>query len=173
MKYQTLVEIHKGIIYLFLLLFFVKFIILLVSKKSLAIFRNKTKILEMILGPLILISGLIVLHGRGWNVPDYVWIKLILFILAIPLAIVSMKKANLPLAIITVLLFISAYMMAKKKKVNFFSHQAKQSEVLVNQNSKCELEALSTNSCTDFHATFRVKNSKENIAPAKLELVAL
>lgn len=165
MSYSSLMHTHKGIIYLFLAFILIKFILMLVSKSSFTSFRDKTKMVDMILGTGIIVTGVILIAYRGWNVPEWLWVKFAIFIVATPLAIVGMKKRNVILVLASLLLFVYAFLMAKKKSVNAFASN----EI----NTECpsvavgDIGFISNNKCTDFHAIPKYKG------PEKIELTSL
>ena len=111
MNNHTLVKAHQGIIYLFLTLLIIKVVLLFVNIKALRTVRNKTKVVEMILGTAILVTGLLLMHQRGWMFQNWITVKLIIFILGIPLAIMAMRKENKGLALVALSLFVFAYLL--------------------------------------------------------------
>lgn len=106
--------IHKEIIvHLFLLFIIAKAMILLIHPEAFRKFRAKTKLVEMILGPAILISGIWAWVTYGYEITTtWIWIKLILLLVGIGITIVAFKKENKVMAVIAILLFIFIYLLA-------------------------------------------------------------
>ena len=81
--------------------------------------RDKTKVVDMILGTLILASGiyLVTTLSSGGEIfhPHWLEAKFTLFLAAIPLGIIGMKKENKFLAGLSLLLLIAAYILATQK----------------------------------------------------------
>lgn len=86
--------------------------------------RNKTKIIEMILGPLIIITGLLALHFQyNWSVPDFLFWKILLVSVAIPVSIIALKKSNKLIALIGIALFCYIYLIAKYKTLSLSQNE--------------------------------------------------
>ena len=102
---------------------------MLVNKTLFETVRNKTRILEMILGPLVLLTGGYLFFTRG--VFDEPWLmgKIILVFIGIPLSIVGLKKGNKVLAIIGCLIFIYIYGVAETKSLKFKANNIHQIEL--------------------------------------------
>ena len=112
-------HLHVTIIILFVLLYAVK-VFLLVTGKSEALdkLRNKTKIADMVLGSLILITG-IYLTAISPSIETYLIVKIVLVIASIPLGIIAMKKLNKPMAIAALLIYVYVFVIAKTKSLTF------------------------------------------------------
>jgi mono/diheme cytochrome c family protein len=80
------------------------------------VFRNKTRILEMVLSTLFLLSGiyLLVNHASIFNMLFV--IKLVLVFGCIPVAIIAFKRHTKWLAIVSWLMLVMAYGMAEMSK---------------------------------------------------------
>ncbi|MEJ8757778.1 SirB2 family protein [Pontibacter sp. H259] len=105
---------HVLVVVLFLLLFTYKVILLLLNKRdTLTKVRNKTKVLEMIFGTLILITGGWMLFNYSGGVPTWLITKVVLVFIAIPLGIVGLKRENKLLAILALLIFVYVYGVAE------------------------------------------------------------
>lgn len=117
MEYSTLMEAHKGIVYLFLISLFVKATLSFVNQDLFDKVREKTKVVEMILGTLLIVTGgaLIAMHPGGIMSQPWLHAKLTVVILGIPLAIIGLKRNKKILVIIALVLFVYAYLMAKQK----------------------------------------------------------
>ncbi|MCP4520914.1 MAG: SirB2 family protein [Cytophagales bacterium] len=132
MNHQTLIEAHKGIVYLFLISLFVKTIISFINQDLFDKVRQKTKVIEMVLGTLLIVTGGTLLY----SVPEYLsqgWlhVKLTLVIIGIPLAIIGLKRNKKILIIISLLIFVYAYLVAKTK--SFTLSDATKTEMIVSK----------------------------------------
>ncbi len=94
MEYSTLMEAHKGIVYLFLISLFIKTILSFVNQDLFDTVREKTKIVEMVLGTLLILTGgaLIFSHPGGIMSQGWLHAKLTVVIIGIPLAIIGLKR---------------------------------------------------------------------------------
>lgn len=157
MNYDTLKGAHEGIIYLFLIWLIFKILFLLVNQKRFSSFRDKTRFVEIILGPMILASGLWLWREYQWTAFNWLTIKIILFIIAIPLTIISFKKENKVLAVVALLLFIAAYLLAQYKTKIIASKSIPDSQEIVSTIQHIPDHALvfEQRECTFFHATLR------------------
>ena len=112
-------HLHLLIIVLFVLLYLVKVILLLAGKtEALDKLRAKTKIADMILGTLILVTGGY-LTAVLPEIPTYLIVKIVLVIASIPLGIIAMKKSNKAMAVAALLIYIYVFGMAETKSVTF------------------------------------------------------
>ncbi len=117
--YTGFKHLHVTVVVLFLLLFIYKTILLLLNKNDqLDNLRAKTKIADMVLGSLMLVTGGYLLYA-GPGAQPYHYLKIIAALASIPLGIVSFKKRIKPLAIFTVVLFIYLYGVAETKSLTF------------------------------------------------------
>jgi len=106
---------HVGIVVLFLLLFGYKTFLLLTGKTAqLEVLRNKTKVVEMILGTLILVTGGYLVSIQP-TVEPWLITKIALVMAGIPLGIIGLKKGNKALALVAFILFILSYGLAEMK----------------------------------------------------------
>ncbi|NEM96653.1 c-type cytochrome [Pontibacter burrus] len=113
MPITSFLHSHVLIVVLFLLLFTYKVILLLLNKQDvLTRVRNKTKVVEMVLGTLVLVTG-------GWLFFNYtgapVWLitKIVLVSIAVPLGIVGLRRNNKVLAVLALLIFAYVYGVAE------------------------------------------------------------
>ncbi|WP_181885069.1 SirB2 family protein [Pontibacter diazotrophicus] len=105
---------HVLVVVLFLLFFAVKAILLLFNKReTLDKVRSKTKIVDMILGTLILVTGGYLLFLYSGGIPTYLIVKIVLVLLAIPLGIVGIKRENKVLTVLTLFIFLYVYGVAE------------------------------------------------------------
>ena len=115
MEYGQLLAAHKGIIYLFLTFITLKVILMIVNDDFFQLVRAKTKVVDMILGTLVLASG-VWLFMKSPNASE-VWLytKILLGVLAIPVAIISFKKKNTLLAILSLTIFSYVFFIGISK----------------------------------------------------------
>ncbi|MDB5258138.1 MAG: hypothetical protein JWM14_2833 [Chitinophagaceae bacterium] len=112
-------HLHMTVVILFMLFFGYKLILLFANKKaSLAAFRQKTKVVDMILGSLILLTGGYLLYALH-TFETYLVGKLILTLVAIPLGIISMKKENKLLGLLTMAIFVYNFGVAETHSLTF------------------------------------------------------
>ncbi|MBW8049891.1 MAG: hypothetical protein FVQ77_06040 [Cytophagales bacterium] len=110
---------HVLVVVIFMLLFLVKAVLLVVKKQELlAKVRAKTKIAEMILGALILITGIYLLWIQG-QYESWLIIKVVIVLIAIPLGIAGFIKNNVVLVLLSLFAFIYVYGVAETKSIKF------------------------------------------------------
>jgi cytochrome c553 len=112
---KGILHLHLTVVILFLVFLIFKTILLLANKTVLLDkIREKTKIVDIILGTLILVTGgylLAVLHSD--HVESYLIGKIVLMLIGIPLGIVGIKKKNKVLAVLSVFIFLFIYRMGE------------------------------------------------------------
>lgn len=115
MDSNLLARIHGISVMLFLLTYVIKTVLLFTSKAMLERYSKVTKVPEMIISTLFLVTGiwLFVLLG-GIKVLHI--IKLIFVFLSIPIAVIGFKKQNKGLALLSLVLIVGAYGMAEASK---------------------------------------------------------
>lgn len=106
--YAILKHSHTLLVTLFVLSFLIKTYLLLTNKQaSLANYRKKMLVPEMIISVLFLIVGIwMMVLARYYVEFNWFWIKLILVLATIPLGIVAFKRNNKALALLTLLIFL-------------------------------------------------------------------
>lgn len=121
--YTGLLHTHKLVVLLFLVHYVVKLVLLLMNRKeTLERYTKSTKVTEMVVSALFLITGAWMLGiniSKGGSVSSLQIIKIVLVFASIPLAVIGFKKSNKLLAVLSVLLIVGAYGLAevnKKKK---------------------------------------------------------
>lgn len=161
MNYNTLVEMHKGIIYLFLTVYIIKVILLFVNANLFEKVKAKTKIIEMILGPLVLLSGIWLLIELGGVPYSWLHVKITAVLVAIPLSIIGLKKSNKILAVLALVLFFYAYMAAKNKSYTLSSVTPKtDSQMLISGNPAI---TFNQNCCSKIHGSaMTISNLNDN-----------
>ncbi len=140
--------IHVIVVILFLLLFAGKAALLLLNKgETLATLRNKTKVLDMILGTLILVTGGWMLFNYNGELPTYLVVKVILVLVAIPLGIVAIRKENKILTSLVLLLFLYTYGVAEADNLSLQPDKAPTVSAL-EANDSPETDAAETGDST-------------------------
>lgn len=112
--YTGLKHLHILLISLFVISVVIKTILLFVNEGKFDKYRKKTKVVEMVITMLFLVSGIIMFTMRGGGFHFLLHIKLTLILVAIPLAIIGFKKKNKALAFVATSLFIVTYGVAEK-----------------------------------------------------------
>lgn len=106
---------HKLVVTLFLLHYVIKFALLMLNKKELLdSYSGKTKVLEMIISTLFLVTGIYLAINSG-NIGYWFWAKIIAVGISIPVAIVGFKRGNKALATMAIMLIIYSYGVSETK----------------------------------------------------------
>jgi len=150
MNYYQLMNAHKGIIYLFLLVYTIKVILMFVNDDLFQKVRAKTKVSEMILGTLIIGSGVTLIFMSA-TVEAWLIIKITLVLVAIGMAIVGLKKGNKVLAVLALVIFVYCFMIAIKKSATLSYSAPKTENQMVYQNFDIHPVSLSKTECVSFH----------------------
>jgi mono/diheme cytochrome c family protein len=113
---ENLLTVHKVSVVLFLLIYLVKTFLLLSNQHATLERMTKiTKVPEMIVSVLFLITGIWMFVEIG-SIKQLQIFKLVAVFASIPLAIVGFKKKNKALAAIAMILIIAAYGLAEMSK---------------------------------------------------------
>jgi mono/diheme cytochrome c family protein len=114
--YQNILLTHKIVVIVFLLHYVLKLAMLLLNRKDqLAKYAKLTRIPEMILSVLFLITGIWMLVQIS-SADKLMLIKLACVFASIPLAIIGFKRSNKVLAALAVFLLVMAYGFAEMHK---------------------------------------------------------
>ncbi|MCJ8165483.1 SirB2 family protein [Pontibacter sp. E15-1] len=109
---------HVLVVVLFLLLFTVKAVLLFLNKReALNSVRSKTKVLDMVFGTLILLTGGYLLFLYNGGTPTWLIVKIVLVLAAIPLGIVGIKRENKALTGLSLFIFLYVYGVAETKSL--------------------------------------------------------
>ena len=112
-------HLHTTVVVLFLVLYAWKTVLLLMDKnEQLDKLRAKTKIADMALGSLILLTGSYLLFVVP-QVQPYHYMKLIVALSSIPIGIIAFKKKNKVLAASLLVVFIYVFGVSKTKSFTF------------------------------------------------------
>jgi uncharacterized membrane protein SirB2 len=108
---------HTLVVGLFLAFYLFKTILLLAGKiELLDKVRNKTKIVDTILGTLILVTGGYLISIIGVREP-WLWVKTVAVTALIPVGIIGMKRHNKALAVLALVGFIYFYGVAETQSL--------------------------------------------------------
>jgi cytochrome c553 len=169
-------HLHYTVVILFLAFLIYKTLLLLLNKnEALDKVREKTKIIDIILGSLILITGgFLLFRLHSGNIETYLIIKIILVFAAIPLGIIGIKRKKKALAILSVLIFVYVWGIAVKRNANVFAgRKAEPSSVekagpggIMDENKTMNLDnakAIYTSQCARCHG----EDGKAGVGGAK------
>ncbi len=110
-----ILHMHTTVVVLFMVLLLFKSILLFLNKETLLDkVRAKTKIADIVLGVLILVTGGALVAFKG-ALPAYLLVKIVLVFAGIPLGIIGMKRKKKPLVMISLLCFFYSYGVAESK----------------------------------------------------------
>lgn len=116
---------HVTIVTLFLLFLLFKSILLFANKKQLlAKVKTKFKLADPILGVLMLATGGYLLYLYGAEAPAYLWVKLVIVLLIIPIGIIAFKKENKIMALLALLLTVYVYGVSEAGSLTFSKENA-------------------------------------------------
>ena len=105
--YTGLKHLHLLLIFLFVASIMIKALLLLINQQKFESYRKKTKVPEMVITMLFLVTGVIMIFTKGWGGLHYFFhIKLFIMLIAISLAIIGFKKKNKILGLISAFLFV-------------------------------------------------------------------
>lgn len=112
-------HLHVAVVVMLLLVVLLKTILLVANKKELLDrVRAKSKVVDIILGILAVATG-VYLTTLKLSVEPYLWIKILLVVIAIPVGIIGLKKHKKPLAILSVILIIYVYGIGETQSYKF------------------------------------------------------
>jgi uncharacterized membrane protein SirB2 len=112
-------HLHVTAVSLFLILYAIKTFLLLMNKtEQLDKLRAKTKIADMVLGSVMLLTGVYLLF-KVPSVQAYHIVKIIVALASIPVGIIAFKKRNKAMAAILLVLFIYVFAVAKTGSLTF------------------------------------------------------
>ncbi len=115
--YTGILHIHAIVVLFFVLIYLVKTVLLLFDKDELmAAFVKRTKVLEIVVSTLFLLTGIYLFIYTG-NKVTLLYVKLALVLIVIPLAVVGFKRKNkllASLAFVVILLIYGSGEMIKR-----------------------------------------------------------
>ncbi len=111
--FETIKLIHKISVILFLLIYFIKTILLISNKEDLLTKLTKTlKVPEMIVSALFLLTGIYLLTQIP-EIKPLMIVKVGLVFLSIPIAVIGFKKKNKILGALSLLMITASYGLAE------------------------------------------------------------
>ncbi len=120
---------HVLVVTLFVLFLLFKSILLFANKIPLLTKVRKFKMIDPILGVLMLATGGYLLSLYGADAPTYLWVKLIIVLIIIPIGIVAFKKENKIMALIALLLTFYIYGVSEVGSLTFSKESSLTEEV--------------------------------------------
>jgi mono/diheme cytochrome c family protein len=112
---KGLLHPHVLFVSLFLVIYLIKTILLLSDKDELLEkFKKKTKIAEMIISFGFLVTGIVLLILIPASFNTFMFIKIVLVLASIPLAVIGFKKKNKILATLSFFFIVVAFPLAYK-----------------------------------------------------------
>ena len=124
MPFAAFYHTHKLVVVLFILIYLAKAILLLMGKReALDRFSKFIKIPEMVVSFLFFLTGIVMLNSLAEFTVLFM-IKLLLVVIAIPVAVVAYRKYNKLLGLLAILLLISVYGVAEVYKAQFGKKKA-------------------------------------------------
>ncbi len=116
---------HRISVTLFFLIYVIKTVLLLSNRADLLQkFTKGTKVIEMIVSALFLITGVYLMTQLA-HIGTLLWVKIVLVLSSIPIAIVGFKKSNKILAAFSLLLITASYGLGEVGK----KHREKGTEI--------------------------------------------
>ena len=134
---------HRIAVTLFFLIYVMKTVLLLSNKADLLQkFVRATKVIEMIVSALFLITG-VYLMTRLSHIESILWIKVALVLTSIPVAIIGFKKSNKILAALSLLMITACYGLGEVGK----KHREKGTEIAVENAGGQEIYLAKCSNC--------------------------
>jgi uncharacterized membrane protein SirB2 len=114
--YTGLLHTHKLVVVLFLLHYLIKTVLLVLNKnEALEKYSKPTRIPEMVISSLFLITGVAMLV-MGVHINNLLLVKITTVLASIPLAVIGFKKKNKVLAVLSLLLIVTSYGLAEMSR---------------------------------------------------------
>jgi mono/diheme cytochrome c family protein len=114
--YTGLLHTHKLVVTLFLLHYLIKTVLLVLNKnEALEKYTKQTRIPEMAISSLFLITG-VALLVMGAHINNLLLVKITTVLVSIPLAAIGFKKKNKALAVLSLLLILTSYGLAEMSR---------------------------------------------------------
>lgn len=137
---------HRIAVTLFFLIYVIKTVLLLSNRADLLQkFTKSTKVIEMIVSALFLITGVWLMMQLP-HISTMLWVKIVLVLSSIPIAIVGFKKSNKILAAFSLLLITASYGLAEVQK-----KKREKGEVVAESNVNGQ--ELYTTKCANCHGS--------------------
>ncbi len=183
---DLLIKTHFISVTLFLLIYLIKTVLLLTNaKNALASFKRVTKVPEMIVSTLFLLTGVWLLVETG-SVTVLQIVKLVLVFGSIPMAVIAYKRENKALAVISLVFIIAAFGLAemnKKQLTKVKSGAVSGQEIYSSNCARChgddgkkgvmEASDLSVSTLSDEEVKAIIVNGRKGMPPIKMEAAQL
>jgi len=144
-------HLHKTVVILFLVLLLGKVVLLLAGKKELLQkVRDKTRIADMVLGGLIILTGMYLFFLKS-NPGFYLYVKMILVLISIPVGIIGFKKDKPFLAVLSLLIIVYLYGVSETRSATFKPPMYHLSESELNEPDPVKGKVIYENLCVDCH----------------------
>lgn len=145
--FETIKLIHKISVILFLLIYFIKTILLISNKEDLLTKLTKTlKVPEMIVSALFLLTGIYLLTQIP-EIKPLMIVKVGLVFLSIPIAVIGFKKKNKILGALSLLMITASYGLAEIAAKN----KAKVSANVITADGKIDSKQIYLDNCALCH----------------------
>ena len=115
MNSAVLATIHIVVVNLFLLIYLIKTILLFSNVSALEKFTKATKVIEMIISTLFLVTGIWLFVILGAIKMLHI-VKLVGVLVVIPLSVIGFKKKNKALALLSFVILVGVYGLAEASK---------------------------------------------------------
>ncbi len=123
--YTGIMHTHVLVVSLFLILYLIKTALLVLNKHDmLDKFSKKTKVAEMIISTLFLLTGIYLAINTG-NKGSWLWMKIFVIACSIPLAIIAFKKKQNYTAMLALIFLVYAYGISESKSPYFLKEETK------------------------------------------------
>lgn len=108
-------KLHVWSVMLFVLIYLVKTVLLFTNTTMLDTFTSRTKVIEMIVSTVFLVTGVWLFVILG-GIKTFQILKLVLVFVSIPLAVVGFKRRIKGVALLAFLLIVASYGVAEMSK---------------------------------------------------------
>jgi uncharacterized membrane protein SirB2 len=147
--FETIKLIHKISVILFLLIYFIKTILLISNKEDLLAKLSKSlKVPEMIVSALFMLTGIYLLTQIP-EIKPLMIVKVGLVFLSIPIAVIGFKKKNKILGALSLLMITASYGLAEIAAKN----KAKVSDQAITSDGKIDGKQIYTDNCSICHGS--------------------
>lgn len=111
--YTGLKHLHVLLVVLFVVTTLVKTILLFVNQEKFLSYRAKTKLPEIIITVLFLVTGIVMITLKSGHFHNLFWVKIGSILLAIPMSVIGFKKQAKAPALVGAFAFILIYGLAE------------------------------------------------------------